>query len=284
MNSNWLTGKTVVITGGSGGLGLALAKRLIHRCGCHVIATGRSPERLEAARAAIGETPDGSYTCRAFDVTDRAAWADFSADLAKRGVSVDVLINNAGFMLPFTRLEKLCDGDIDRILETNLRAYLTAFRALYPLMPTGRGKSRPAVIHIVSAGGLCPVVGQGMYCATKYALRGVTDALRAEHPDLYVCGVYPGFIRTDILAYQTVDTAAPTRENRRIRRLMLPADVAARRILRRVSRHRRQIVVGADGHLLSVAGRWFPRATAGLIWGVLHASRLSLFRDVFEGL
>ena len=90
--------------------------------GCHVIATGRSPERLEAARAAIGETPDGSYTCRAFDVTDRAAWADFSADLAKRGVSVDVLINNAGFMLPFTRLEKLCDGDIDRILETNLRA------------------------------------------------------------------------------------------------------------------------------------------------------------------
>ena len=151
MNSNWLTGKTVVITGGSGGLGLALAQRLIHRWGCHVIATGRSPERLEAARAAIGETPDGSYTCRAFDVTDRAAWADFSADLAKRGVSVDVLINNAGFMLPFTRLEKLCDGDIDRILETNLRAYLTAFRALYPLMPTGRGKSRPAVIHIVSA-------------------------------------------------------------------------------------------------------------------------------------
>ena len=250
MNSNWLTGKTVVITGGSGGLGLALAQRLIHRWGCHVIATGRSPERLEAARAAIGETPDGSYTCRAFDVTDRAAWADFSADLAKRGVSVDVLINNAGFMLPFTRLEKLCDGDIDRILETNLRAYLTAFRALYPLMPTGRGKSRPAVIHIVSAGGLCPVVGQGMYCATKYALRGVTDALRAEHPDLYVCGVYPGFIRTDILAHQTVDTAAPTRENRRIRRLMLPADVAARRILR----------------------------------GVLHASRLSLVRDVFEGL
>lgn len=92
MNSNWLTGKTVVITGGSGGLGLALAQRLIHRWGCHVIATGRSPERLEAARAAIGETPDGSYTCRAFDVTDRAAWADFSADLAKRGVSVDVLI------------------------------------------------------------------------------------------------------------------------------------------------------------------------------------------------
>lgn len=123
-----------------------------------------------------------------------------------------------------------------------------------------------------------------MYCATKYALRGVTDALRAEHPDLYVCGVYPGFIRTDILAHQTVDTAAPTRENRRIRRLMLPADVAARRILRRVSRHRRQIVVGADGHLLSVAGRWFPRAAAGLIRGVLHASRLSLFRDVFEGL
>lgn len=51
MNSNWLTGKTVVITGGSGGLGLALSQRLIHRWGCHVIATGRSPERLEAARS-----------------------------------------------------------------------------------------------------------------------------------------------------------------------------------------------------------------------------------------
>ena len=214
--------QSVIITGGSGGLGLALAQRLIHRWGCHVIATGRSPERLEAARAAIGETPDGSYTCRAFDVTDRAAWADFSADLAKRGVSVDVLINNAGFMLPFTRLEKLCDGDIDRILETNLRAYLTAFRALYPLMPTGRGKSRPAVIHIVSAGGLCPVVGQGMYCATKYALRGVTDALRAEHPDLYVCGVYPGFIRTDILPHPASD--AP---GRRCRTPHPPAGIAA---------------------------------------------------------
>lgn len=287
MRNDWLTGATVVITGGSGGLGRAMADQLIHRWACRVIAIGRDRDKLEAAGRAVRRSGGGSFSCRAFDVTDRAAWAAFAADLADSGSSVDVLINNAGFMLPFARLENLQDADIDGILNTNLRAYLTGFRALYPLMPkpgTGRQR-RPvgAVINIVSAGGLCPVVGQGLYCATKYALRGLTDELRVEHPELYVCGVYPGFIRTNILTRQGVDITAPTKENDLIRHMMLPADTAARRILRRISHRHPHIVIGADGHFLSVAGRVCPRASAALIRTVLKASDLSLFRNVFDG-
>lgn len=287
MGNDWLTGKTVVITGGSGGLGRAMTEQLIRRWRCRVIAIGRDPDKLEATGRAVRQSGCGSFSYRAFDVTDRTAWAAFAADLADSGVAVDVLINNAGFMLPFSRLENLRDADIDGIISTNLRAYLTGFRALYPLMPKpGTGRQRRfagAVINIVSAGGLCPVVGQGLYCATKYALRGLTDELRVEHPELYVCGVYPGFIHTDILARQRVDVAAPTREGLLIRRMMLPAGTAARRILRRISHRRTHIVIGADGHFLSVAGRVCPRTSAVLIRAVLKASELPLFRNVFCG-
>lgn len=88
----WLDGKTVIITGASGGLGFAMAKLLIEKHGCTVIGVARNREKAEKAAAALGDM----FSFRLFDVTDRTGWTSFARELDESGLVPDVLINNAG--------------------------------------------------------------------------------------------------------------------------------------------------------------------------------------------
>ena len=95
----WLDGKTVIITGVSGGLGFAMAKLLIEKHGCTVIGVARNREKAEKAAAALGDM----FSFRLFDVTDRTGWTSFAHELDESGLVPDVLINNAGIMPAFGR-------------------------------------------------------------------------------------------------------------------------------------------------------------------------------------
>lgn len=275
MKNKRLYGKTVIITGASGGIGFNVAKILIEQYDCKVLGIARNEEKLLSAKNSLnGKSENFSYF--PFDVTDRAKWAEFKEYLEKNEIFPDMLINNAGFMLPFAKFEKYSQEEIDDIIKTDFLSVVVATRTLLPLI---KKSDTPAIINVSSAAGLCPVVGESLYCAVKYAVRGFTETLIQDYKkQIYVAGVYPGFIRTNILHRMSV----VDKENKLIQKLMMPAEKAAKKIVKGISKKKKRIVMGADGRSMSFFGRIMPSLTPSLVTAVLRRSKLELFGEVFN--
>jgi short-subunit dehydrogenase len=177
-----LGGRTVLVTGASGGLGQAIAERLAAE-GAAVLLSGRRRDALEPLAERIG----GRVLVA--DLADRAE----AERLAGEAGPVDVLVANAA--LPGSgRLETYDVDAIDRVLDVNLRAPIVLARALLPAM-LSRGAGH--LVFMSSLSGKAATLGQSLYSATKFGLRGFATSLRA---DLHGTGVgvstiFPGFIR-----------------------------------------------------------------------------------------
>ncbi len=274
MRNNWLCGKTAIITGASGGIGAAVTKLLIEKFDCKIIGIARNEERLKALQDSLKNKRD-NFSYRIFDVSVRENWANFANELTLNGIIPDILINNAGFMLPFKRFENLTFEEIDEIVATDFISNLNSTKYLLPLI---KQSSSPAIVNVSSAAGLCAVVGESMYCAVKFAVRGFTETLIEEYKGkIYVAGVYPGFIRTEILKRMSVTD----KENKLINKFMMPVDKAAKKIVKGLSHRKKRMVMGADGRSMSFFGRLFPKATPALVAKVLKDSGLELFSEVF---
>ena len=132
---------------------------------------------------------------------------------------------------------------------------------------------------MASAAGLCAVVGQSMYCATKFGVKGFTETIQQEYKkQIYIGGVYPGFIKTDILNRQN----NKNKDNKLINKLMMPVNKASSKIIKGISKRKKRIVIGFDGRSMSFFGRLFPKLTPSIITSVLKSSKLDLFEDVFD--
>ena len=275
MKNCYLKNKTVVISGASGGIGFSVAKMLIEKYNCKIIGIARTEKKLLSAIETLGENKS-NFSYRIFDVSIRENWQNFAKELTENKIQIDVLINNAGFMLPFAKYEKYSDAEIDEIVSTNFSAYLYSITALLPLL---KESTSPAIVNVSSAAGLCAVVGQSMYCATKYAVRGLTETLQQEYKkQIYIGGVYPGFIKTDILNRQSESG----RKNKLINGLMMPLNKATKKIVKGITKKKKRIVMGIDGRPMAFLGRFFPSLTPNIITKVLKASKLEMFTNVFD--
>ena len=223
----------------------------------------------------MGDKKD-HFTYQLFDVSIKENWQNFYNYLIKNNIQIDVLINNAGFMLPFAKFEKYSEKEIEDIINTNFISVVNSTKILLPLI---KKSTTPAIINVSSAAGLSAVVGQSMYCATKFAVRGLTETMAQEYKKkIYVGGIYPGFIKTDILNRQSITD----KENKLVNLLMKPLDSASKKIVKRIAKRKKRTVMGFDGHSMSFFGRLFPKFTANLITKVLKASKLELFKEVFD--
>jgi len=100
-------------------------------------------------------------------------------------------------------------------------------------LPNLKNSTSPAIVNVSSAAGLCAVVGQSMYCTTKFAVRGFTETLRQEYKKkIYVGGIYPGFIKTDILNRQSESA----KQNKLVNKLMMPLDKASKKIVKGIAK------------------------------------------------
>jgi NAD(P)-dependent dehydrogenase (short-subunit alcohol dehydrogenase family) len=241
-------GKTVVITGGAGGLGRAFARRFA--------AAGARPALLDldggAAAAAAAEVGGLGLAC---DVTDPAACRRAVETVAAELGGVDVLINNAGV----THRSAFAHTSAEvyrRVMEVNFFGALHCTQAALPWLLQSRG----AIIAISSIAGFSPLLGRTGYAASKHALHGLFDSLRAELKPrgVHVLIVCPGFTNTGIAgAALDGDGTLTTHRQSTVGRVASPAEVAAA-TLRAAGRERRLLVLSTVGRLTRILTRMAP--------------------------
>ena len=183
--------KTWFITGASRGFGGLVAEAALRR-GDNVVATARDPASA-AARFPASE----SLLAVRLDVTDEAQAHAAAAAAIERFGRIDVLLNNAGFGL-LGAVEEATAAEIERVYRTNVFGLLAVTRAVLPHM---RRQRRGHVLNISSIGGYAASAGWGVYCSTKFAVEGLTEALALELKPLGIWAtvIEPGFFRTDFL-------------------------------------------------------------------------------------
>ncbi|MBO7345474.1 MAG: SDR family NAD(P)-dependent oxidoreductase [Clostridia bacterium] len=275
MKKNWLNNKIIIITGASGGLGFSIAKSLIFNYNCKVIGIGRNREKMLSAIETLGNKKE-NFSFHLFDVSVKENWLNFCEYLTTNNVKVDLLLNNAGFMLPFAKFDKYSDEEIDEIIKTNFLSVVTATKILFPLI---KQSSTPAIVNISSAAGLCAVVGESMYCATKFAVKGFTETLQQDYrKQIYVGGVYPGFIKTDILNRQN----GKAKDGKLVSKFMYPLDKATKKIVKGIAKRKKRIVFGFQGRIISLMSRLFPKTAPTIIAKVLKTSKLDMFDKAFD--
>lgn len=192
-----LTGRTALVTGGSKGLGLAMARTLA-QAGASVAIAARHPGELESALAAI---LDGTRSRGAWLVADMTRRDQVEA-LARSAVEalgpIDILVNNAGINR-VSPIDAILDADWDEVLAVNLTAPMILSRALAgPMKQRGWGR----IIHISSAFGLVSRAGRNAYSATKAGLIGMTHsmALDLASSGVTVNAILPGPFETPMTA------------------------------------------------------------------------------------
>lgn len=215
--------KVVLITGASSGIGEAAA-RLIAAKGAHVVLGARRMDRLQQLVSEI-RAEGGSASARALDVTDLDSMHAFVEFAKTQHGKVDVIINNAGVM-PLSPLSSLKVEEWNRMLDVNVRGVLHGIAAVLPGMEAqGHGQ----VINISSIGGLSVSPTAAVYCATKYAVRAISDGLRQETDKIRVTVVCPGVVESELADTITDDTAREAM--RTFRRVALEADAIARALV-----------------------------------------------------
>jgi NAD(P)-dependent dehydrogenase (short-subunit alcohol dehydrogenase family) len=183
------TGRVALVTGGSRGIGAAVARRLA-REGLRVAVLGRARDELEAVAREVGGLAVVA------DVTDAGAVASAVVEVERGLGPVDVLVNNAG-IAESAPLAKVTDESWHRTLAVNVTSVFLFTRALLPGM-AARGWGR--VINVASNAGLTGYAYTSAYCASKHAVVGLTRALAVEfaRSGVTVNAVCPGFVETDM--------------------------------------------------------------------------------------
>jgi 3-dehydrosphinganine reductase len=167
--------KNIVITGGSSGLGLALAQRMAQQ-GAHIGLIARNADKLQQAAAAVSQQAAAAPVYyQAVDVVDATATTAAIERLTQQLGGIDILINSAG-ILREGYFENLSIDTFKEVLDINLCGVINATQAALPQLKASRGQ----LVNIASVAGLTGVFGYTAYCASKHALVGLTESLRYE--------------------------------------------------------------------------------------------------------
>lgn len=254
-----LAGKIAVVTGGSRGLGLVLARELGHR-GMRLVIVARDEEELERARA--GLAAEGiDATALPCDVTDEDGIQGLVADVEENIGPIDVLVNNAG-IIQVGPAETMSVADYQRAMDVMFWGALYAAEAVLPKM---RERRRGTVVNVTSIGAAVGMPHLAPYDAAKFALRGWSEAMGAEmaRHGVRVLTIVPGLMRTGSFGHVLVKGKRYAEASLFALVASLPlvttsAERAARRIVRAIENDERFVVVGVPAKLLRLAHALLP--------------------------
>jgi NAD(P)-dependent dehydrogenase (short-subunit alcohol dehydrogenase family) len=251
--------RTAVVTGAASGIGRAVAASLARR-GCHLALADVNEAGL-AETAERVRAPGLRVTVHRLDVSDRAAVAAFPAAVTAEHPGVDVLVNNAGVAVGGT-VEQVSDEDFEWLFEINFWGVVRMTRAFLPLL---RASGDARLVNLSSVFGLVAPPGQAAYAASKFAVRGFSEALRHElgGSSVGVTVVHPGGVATSISDSARVPAGVPEEEVARRRaaikkQLRMPPEKAGEIIVRGIEQRNPRVLVGADAVALSALARIAP--------------------------
>jgi len=219
--------KIVLITGASSGIGEATA-RVLADAGMTVVLGARRTDRLDRLAAEI-KAAGGTARVSKLDVTDRADVAAFAKEAIDTFGRVDVLINNAGIM-PLSPMAALKVDEWEQMVDVNIKGVLWGIAAVLPTMnEQGSGH----IVNIASIGGLQVSPTAAVYCATKFAVRAISDGLRQENDRIRVTSVCPGVVESELANSISDETAR--REMASFRAVALKPEAIGRAILHAIT-------------------------------------------------
>lgn len=214
--------KVVLITGASSGIGAAIARELAG-AGATLLLGARRTDRLQALAEELNAA-GGTVRVRRLDVTDRADVAAFADTALGAWGRIDVMVNNAGVM-PLSPMAALKVEEWERMVDVNIKGVLWGIAAVLPAMQRqGRGQ----IVNIASIGALSVSPTAAVYCATKYAVRALSDGLRQESQALRVTCIHPGVVESELAG--TITDAAAAALMRDYRAIALRPDAIARAV------------------------------------------------------
>ena len=215
--------KIVLITGASSGIGEATARRLAAD-GHHVVLGARRTDRLATLAKEI-EADGGHADHHELDVTDLDTMRAFADAAHQRHGRIDVLVNNAGVM-PLSSLDKLQIDDWNRMIDVNLRGTLHGIAAVLPIM---RARGTGHIVNVASTSAYRVDPTAAVYCATKFAVRALSEGLRQENTDLRVTVVSPGYTQSE-LTHSGGDAEVRAAVHAAAEQLAMPASAVANAI------------------------------------------------------
>ncbi len=275
--SCWLNGKTCIVTGASGGMGAGIAAALIKKHGCNVIGIARSEPKMKKFIEELGPSYAEQFTYKLFDVSKRENWQSFTSELAENGIQPDVLINNAGILPKFKRVDKYDVEEIENVMNIN---FFSAVYSIKELMPFLLKSENGAVINIDSSASLMSLAGTSSYSASKAALKAFTEAMREEYRGrLYVGLVCPGFTKTDIMRNQSAESE---KGQKLIDMISTDCDLMVKMIMFGIERKQALQIHGMDAHAMSIFGKLLPVNGSRLFSAVMKAADIDLFSEIFK--
>ncbi|MEI8061434.1 MAG: SDR family NAD(P)-dependent oxidoreductase [Candidatus Berkelbacteria bacterium] len=249
-----LENKFVLVTGAGSGIGKELVLALLKKSN-KVLAVDLRQESLDALKKEVGESE--SFITHTLDVSDKVA----VEKLASEQKDIDVLINNAGIIQPFVRVNDLDWDAIEKVMNVNFYGTLYMIKAFLPQL-----LKRPEayITNVSSMGGFLPVPGQSVYGASKAAVKLLTEGLYAELIDtsVHVSIVFPGATATNITKNSGIEI--PKIEGGKEYKT-LPASEAARLIVSGIEKNQPQIFLGSDCKTMSFFYRLSPLRAIKLI-------------------
>lgn len=254
---NSFAGMNVLITGGSSGIGFALAQRF-KTSGAHVWILARDENKLIASSESLGLDQDQNYFIT--DVSNFSEFADVLQYFSSRNLHLDVLINSAGVTQP-GEFEFMEMDLFHWMMDINYFGTVNAIKALLPLLQKGS-----TIVNISSMAAILGVYGYTAYGASKYAVRGFTDALRSELKlaGIFVSIVFPPDTKTPQLDYDNRFKPKITKELSSTTGVM-SADKVAHEIIYGIERHKYIIIPGIESKLIYLASNLLGRRVYNLV-------------------
>jgi short-subunit dehydrogenase len=255
-----LTGRTALITGAGSGMGRELALNLANRA-CHLALVDRNAEAL-AETAALIPAAGLRISTHVLDIASREQVAALPAAVLGTHKTVDLLFNNAGVALG-GMFEQLSEEEFDWLFEINFHGLVRMTRAFLPLLRTS---DDARIINLSSLFGLVAPPGQSAYAASKFAVRGFSEALRheLEGSSIGLTVVHPGGVATNIAndarIARAIGNDAETARARALinRSLVMPPARAAAIIIHAAEHRKPRVLVGKDAKLLAAIARIAP--------------------------
>lgn len=252
--------KIFLVTGAGSGIGRELTYALIAR-GAKVAAVDLNEATLKETKNLAADKKE-NISLHTLNITDQAAIEALPNEIISLHKNIDGIINNAGIIQPFVRVNDLDYSAIRKVMDVNFFGMLRLTKTFLPLL---LNRPEAYIVNISSMGGFLPVPGQSVYGASKAAVKLLSEGLFAELVDtnVHVTTVFPGATKTNITSNSGLKLPESSSSSPQIK--MLSAREAAEIIVRGIEKNKPQIFVGKDSKMMNFLYRLSPVFATKLI-------------------